>query len=429
MSDRDTIFAEATAPGKAGVAIVRISGRRAADTAGRLIGSLPDPREAAVRTVRDLTGNVIDEGLVIAFPDGASFTGEPVVELQLHGSRAVVAKVLAELSRVEGARLAEPGEFTRRALENGRLDLTQVEGLADLIDAETEAQRVHAMQQATGALRDQAEAWRGKLIRAAALMEATIDFADEEVPEDVSPEVGQILSDLRSEIAEALDSTTFSERLREGFTVAIVGRPNTGKSTLLNRLAGRRAAITSETAGTTRDVIEVRMDLSGLPVTLLDTAGLRETADQVEAEGVDLARGRAANADLRVCLIDPGDAPPIDLGAEDIVLTAKADLHGGQGISGETGLGVDKLISDISERLGRRAPSSGLLTRARHRDVLSGGLAALDAALGAFDSPDAQPELIAQHLRDAVRSLDRLVGRVDVEHILGEIFASFCLGK
>lgn len=427
--DHDTIFAEATAPGKAGVAIIRISGPRAAETASHLIGSPPDPRLASVRTVRGLTGEVIDEALVIAFPNGGSFTGEPVVELQLHGSRAVVSKVLDQLSKVNGARLAEPGEFTRRALENGRLDLTQVEGLADLIDAETEAQRVQAMKQASGVLRDRAEVWRKKLIRAAALIEATIDFADEEVPEDVSPEVGQILTDLRAEVAEALQGTGFSERLRDGFTVAIVGRPNTGKSTLLNRLAGRKAAITSETAGTTRDVIEVRMDLSGLPVTLLDTAGLRETADRVEAEGVGLARDRAAHADLRVCLVDPGEEPPIDLGPEDIVLTAKADIRGVDGISGETGQGVDALIHEISVRLGRRAPSSGLLTRARHRDVVQAGLASLDAAIEALNQPDPLPELIAEQIRDTIRSLDRLVGRVDVEHILGEIFSSFCLGK
>lgn len=340
--DMDTIFALATARGKAGVAVVRLSGPAAHEAVAALCGDVPELRRASVRRLA-WQGEVLDEALVLAFGRGASFTGEDMAELQLHGSLAVVASVIRALSAMQGLRQADPGEFTRRALENGRLDLTQVEGLADLIDAETEMQQRQAMRVLSGAVGKRAEAWRQGLIRAAALIEATIDFADEDVPVDVTPEVREILQGLMTELRRELSGARAAERLRDGFEVAIIGRPNAGKSTLLNALAGREAAITSERAGTTRDVIEVRMNLGGLPVTLLDTAGLRDSEDEIEQIGIARALERAEMADLRVFLQDEtGDLPFLAPREGDIVLQGKADLRPGGlavGISGKTGKG------------------------------------------------------------------------------------------
>lgn len=427
----DTIFALATAHGKAGVAVIRVSGPLAHESGRALAGTLPDPRVAGLRVLKDGQGTRLDEALVLVFPDQNSFTGEPVVEFQLHGSTAVTAAVLRVLGEMAGLRQAEPGEFTRRALENGRLNLAQVEGLADLIDAETEAQRRQALCVLSGDLGRRAEIWRKDLIRAAALLEATIDFADEEVPTDVSPEVSALVrrtvSSLRAEIA----GVKSAERVRTGFEVAIIGAPNVGKSTLLNALAGRDAAITSEYAGTTRDVIEVRMDLSGLPVTLLDTAGLRETSDKVEEIGIARAKARARLADLRVFLVDGEDQPDFAPEPDDIVLKAKADLLEDKSgaISGVSGEGVSALIERITEILSQRTAAIGIATRERHRLSMLRAVDALETAeqmaLGGEDFAD----IAAEELRTAIRALDSLVGRVDVENVLDEIFASFCLGK
>lgn len=324
----DTIFAQATAAGRAGVSIVRVSGPIAHEVCSLMVGKLPDHRGSSLRMVKDSDGEFIDQALVLRFDGPDSFTGEDVVELHLHGSIAIMRRTLSLLGQFQGARLAEPGEFTRRALENGRLDLVQVEGLADLIEAETEAQRKQALQVLSGALGSKIEGWRSSLIRAAALLEATIDFADEDVPVDVSDEVRGLLQTVGSELRTEIEGTKVAERIRTGFEVAIVGAPNVGKSTLLNRLAGRDAAITSNIAGTTRDVIEVRMDIAGLPVTLLDTAGIRESDDVVETLGVELALRRASHADIRVFLLEEGDEPPFQPEDKDLVLTSKADLLG-----------------------------------------------------------------------------------------------------
>ncbi|MDA5092984.1 tRNA uridine-5-carboxymethylaminomethyl(34) synthesis GTPase MnmE [Aliiroseovarius sp. KMU-50] len=428
----DTIFALASARGKAGVAVVRISGPQAFLAARALSGSLPAPRRAGLRRLSALDGTYLDEALVLTFEADASFTGEEVVELQLHGSTAVVRAVLEELGKIEDLRMADPGEFTRRALENERMDLAQVEGLADLLDAETEAQRKQALNVLSGALGEIAEGWRRDLIRAAALLEATIDFADEEVPEDVSPEVDALMGSVMESLGREVAGTRIAERIRDGFEIAIIGPPNAGKSTLLNVLAGRDAAITSEVAGTTRDVIEVRMDLAGLPVTLLDTAGIRDSDDQVEVIGIDRARARAARADLRIFLMENANTElRISPEPEDVIAYGKADISGGEGfcISGKTGQGVDELISRITSVLENRVQSVGIATRERHRHEMQRAFDALERARIEVEFGQYRAELAAEELRGAVRALDSLVGRVDVEMILDEIFSSFCLGK
>ena len=425
----DTIFALATVPGRSGVAVIRVSGPQAVGGVSVLAGSLPAEGRSLRRLV-DGQGVTVDEALILVFPEGRSFTGESVVEIQCHGSIAVVRRLLQMLGEQPGFRPAEAGEFTRRALVNGRLDLAQVEGLADLVEAETEAQRRQAMRIFDGDLGRLVDAWRSRLIRAAALVEATIDFADEEVPVDVRPEVEALLALLIQEMKRELDGVRTAERLRHGFEVAIIGKPNVGKSTLLNRLAGREVAITSEYAGTTRDIIEVRLDLGGIPVTFLDTAGLRtDVVDPVEAIGIERARKRAADADLRVILLEQGDDVPVS-GDDDIVVIGKSDTMGGVGgVSGLTGQGVDALLSEIEARLSLRMASIGVAVRERHAVGLRSAVGVLSGVLQRIDRIGDFPELVAQDIRDVLTSVDSLIGRVGVEDFLDEIFASFCIGK
>ncbi len=426
----DTIFALASARGKAGVAVIRVSGPSAHVAVSELC-VLPPPRQAALRRLV-WQGEVLDEALVLLFAAGASFTGEASVELHLHGSTAVVARVLQALAAMNGLRLAEAGEFTRRALENGRLDLTQVEGLADLIDAETEAQRKQALRVLSGALGQRVEAWRLDLVRAAALIEATIDFADEDVPLDVSPEVQALIDGLLAQLRGELDGARAAERIRDGFEVAIVGAPNAGKSTLLNALAGREAAITSEVAGTTRDVIEVRMDIAGLSVTLLDTAGLRDSVDVIERIGVERALERARQADLRIFLqAEPDEVLMLLPEIDDLVVLGKADTREGVAlaVSGKTGVGIDWLIGEIAASLSARAASAGLLIRERQRIAMHVAVSGLESARDRMGQVQNLPELVAADLRASMRALEVMVGRIDVENLLDEIFSSFCIGK
>lgn len=427
----DTIYALASAQGRAGVSVIRVSGPSAFFAGKLLAGTLPEPRKAVTRILRDHSGEVLDHALVVRFEGPRSFTGEDVVELHVHGSISVVQAILTELGLQDDLRVAEPGEFTRRALENGKLDLAQVEGLADLIDAETEAQRKQAVRVFSGALGDRVESWRSKLIRSAALLEATIDFADEEVPVDVSPEVLELLGQVKEDLEREIAGTFVAERIRLGFEVALVGPPNVGKSTLLNRLAGRDAAITSDIAGTTRDVIEVRMDLKGLPVTFLDTAGLRDSEDAIESIGVTRAIDRAKSADLRVFLATPGEELMLSPVDDDLVLHAKADLSETveNGISGKTGAGVSELVDRIQRTLQQRTSGTGLATHARHRVAMERSGDALDHALDIVARGPEQYDIAAEELRSAIRALEALVGRIDVENLLDEIFSSFCLGK
>lgn len=425
----DTIFALASARGKAGVAVIRVSGDQAFAAGRALCGDLPPPRRAGLRDLR-FGGAVLDQALVLVFEAGGSFTGEPVVELQVHGGVAGVRAILQALAAQPGLRLAEPGEFSRRALESGRMDLTQIEGLADLIDAETEAQRRQAVAVMSGHLGRRAEDWRADLVRASALLAAVIDFSDEEVPEEVSEEVLSLLDGIGAGISRELAGAGAAERIREGFEVAIVGAPNVGKSTLLNALAGREAAITSDVAGTTRDVIEVRMEIGGLAVTLLDTAGLRESGDRVERIGIERGLDRARAADLRIFLKEGGERLPLEPEPEDIVVQAKADLGPERegSVSGKTGAGLDGLILRIGAVLAGRVSGSSLVIRERHRHALSVALASIGSAREVLER-QGPVELAAAELHASARALEVMIGKVGVEDLLDEVFSRFCIGK
>ncbi|EIE50064.1 tRNA uridine-5-carboxymethylaminomethyl(34) synthesis GTPase MnmE [Salipiger aestuarii] len=426
----DTIFALASAPGKAGVAVIRISGPLSWEAVRLLVGVIPQPRQSTLRKLRDPDGEILDEALVLVFDQGASFTGERVAELHLHGSIAIQRAVLRVLEGIAGLRMAEAGEFTRRALENDCLDLTQVEALSDLIEAETESQRIQALRVFSGALGKRIESWRRMLIEAAALLEATIDFADEEVPVDVTGDVLARITAVISAVGREIDGMNAAERIRTGFEVAILGAPNVGKSSLLNALAGRDAAITSDIAGTTRDVIEVRMDIQGLPVTLLDTAGLRETQDPIEKIGISRALQRASLSDLRVVLVDEHGIPDVPLGDSDLILTTKADLTGdASGISAYTGQGLDHLLSEIGHRLSAIIQGAGLATRERHRVAFFDGRESLERSIQLLNRGPGFYDLAAEEIRAAIRALEILVGRIDVENLLDEIFSTFCIGK
>jgi tRNA modification GTPase len=443
--DRDTIFALSSGRPPAAVGVVRISGPQARSALEKLIGRVPAPRRASLARLRDpATGDVIDEGLALWFPGPNSETGEDIVELQVHGGRAVIAAVLAVLGRFAGLRHAEAGEFTRRAFENGRMDLTAVEGLADLVAAETEAQRRQAFLQLRGLLGERAETWRQRLIEAVALVEAGIDFSEEDdVPSGLMARSLDLIRPLADEISNAMAG--HGERLREGLRVAIAGPPNAGKSTLFNRLARREAAIVSPFPGTTRDVLELHLDLGGYPVTVLDTAGIRETSDPIEREGVRRAGEQAAAADLVLWVVDGTikNGPLAQL-PKGWVVVNKMDLVDSREsansessfisgkpihfISSTTGAGVDKLVGAISKFAERFfTGEAALVTRERQRTHLRETVVALQGAQQA--ARDGREEIMAEQLRLATRALGRLLGRVDVEDVLDVIFRDFCIGK
>jgi tRNA modification GTPase len=437
----ETIFALSSGRVPAAIAVVRISGPRARFGLETFIGKIPEPRRAKYATFRDPDSReTIDDGLALWFPAPASETGEDIAELHLHGGRAILAAVFRVLGHIHGFRPAEAGEFTRRALLNGKLDLAAVEGLGDLVAAETEAQRRQALAQFRGALSAKVEAWRARLVDALALVEAAIDFSDEDdVRGDLPRSSMKIAGELAAEIRPVLADATRGERLREGFTVAITGAPNVGKSTLLNKLAEREVAIVSPTPGTTRDAIEVALDLKGVPVVLVDTAGMRETNDPVEAEGVRRARARAEAADLVLWLIDNAraDARPETMSRSAWPVRTKADLIDSESqrglrnqgfivVSAKTGLGIDELIAKLSKEAERLGGEPALVTRERQRHALAEALQHLEAISTAPPPPE---ELIAEELRLAARALGRITGRVDIEEVLGEIFKNFCIGK
>lgn len=414
-----TIYAETTPPGRGGVSVLRISGPDSVAIASDLAGPMPPARQASLRILRD-NGEVLDHALVLYFNKGASFTGEEVVEFHLHGAPVIAARVMKALAN-RGLRLAEAGEFTRRAFINGKMGLVDIEGLGDLLAAETEGQRQLAMRVADGDLTRQVTKWRDQLIEAGALVMASIDFADEEVPDEVPAQVIDIVNTLVADFRQVLQGYPAAERIRSGFTIAIIGPPNAGKSSLLNHLSGREVAIVSALAGTTRDVIEVHGEVGGMAVTFLDTAGLRETDDQIEAIGVALARSRAEKADIRVH-IAPDGAVDRDLWQEgDLSYRSKAD-HGG-GISAHTGAGIDEMMEKLSEVLKTRVSGAGLIAHQRQADCVSTALAALS------DISQLDSEFLAEALRDATNALDRLVGKIGAEDYLDVVFSRFCIGK
>jgi tRNA modification GTPase len=443
----DTIYALSSGALPSGVAVIRISGPRAEPALLALTRPLPKPRKAALRTLRYPDGGVIDQGLVLWFPAPGSYTGEDAAELQVHGGPAVVEALVDALAAL-GLRLAEPGEFTRRAFENGKLDLAQAEGVADLIDAETDAQRRQALDQLGGRLSEAQARWRDALEEALAMFEAAVDFPDEEVPADVAGRARPVLQRLVAELEAAAADAERGERVREGFRIALLGAPNAGKSTLLNALARREAAIVTATPGTTRDVIEVPMVFAGYKVLMADTAGLREAHDEIEAEGIRRARAWAAAADLRLWLVDGSSAEipdvPLEIRPDDLCLITKRDLAsgpaGGWAAQQAKRLGIPSaeitargpgdlswleatLAERVIDRLAGAEPPAA--TRLRHRDLLEEAADRLRSAL----SHDERLELAAEDVRLAARALDRITGRIDPEAVLGRIFATFCIGK
>ncbi len=439
----DTIFALASGAGRGGVAVLRLSGPRAAAALAALtLRDLPAPRRASLRRLFDAaSGEALDDALILWFPAPDSFTGEDVAELHVHGGRAVVGAVTDVLSGVAGLRIARPGEFSRRAFDNGRLDLAQAEGLADLIEAETEGQRRQALRQMEGALSRLTEDWSTRLVSALALLEADIDFPDEGLPTSLAQEIQPIVDGLITDLAAHVATARRGESVREGFRIAILGAPNSGKSTLLNKLLGREAAIVSETAGTTRDVVEGRIEIAGYPVWIADTAGLRETDNAIEAEGVRRALACAAEADLRLLVVDSTtEAPPpshVTLAPGDLVLLNKMDKAGVSfppttsdtlRISAKTGQGLTGVRARLDQTITDRLHNDEIapLTRARHREAVQ---LALEATLRAKQALQRGPELVAEDLRLAGRAIGRLTGRFDVEQVLDAVFAKFCIGK
>jgi tRNA modification GTPase len=435
-----TIYALSSAPGRAGVAVVRVSGPGAREIVGVLCGQIPAPRRAALRTLRTVRGEPIDRALVLWMPGPSSFTGEDIAEFHVHGGRAIVASLLDAIGAT-GARPAERGEFTRRAVENGKLDLTQAEAVLDLVDADTEAQRRQALRQFGGGLGRLYEGWRGRLVAALAWSEAEIDFSDEDIPGELIDRSRLQVSDIIEEIQVHMNDSRRGEIIREGVHLTVIGPPNAGKSSLINALAKRDVAIVHETAGTTRDVIEVTLDIDGVPVIVSDTAGLRDTADAVEQEGVRRALARAASADLSLLVLDSSVVDPLaglaseTVAAAALVVWNKADLprrappadRPSLLLSVRTGEGWTGLMNQLSRLVAEKADAGNeapLITRARHRQALGDASAALRRAVTARE-----PELFAEDLRLAARAIGRITGRVDVEELLDVIFRDFCIGK
>ena len=440
---RDTIFALASGAGRAAIAVIRLSGPACAAALATLApkAAFAD-RAATLATLSDpQTGEALDRALVVRFVKPRSFTGEEMAEIQATGGRATIAGILAALAKLPGLRPAEAGEFAWRAFENGKLDLAEVEGLADLVEAETAAQRRQALGVASGALSRESEAIRAKLVEAMAIVEAQIDFSDVEDAEALS--LGQAraaAAEVAGRLRAALAGAEAGARLREGFTVVIAGPPNVGKSTLMNALARREVSIVSAIPGTTRDLVEAALDLRGFPVTLVDTAGIRESDDPIEREGVARARRRAARADLTLWLSDRGDGapPPPATGGPTLVVLTKADLRppvdgaaspdAPLSVSALTGAGIDRLLDAVADLAEERmsGPGPALIARERQRAAFADALAALERAL---DPAAEELELVAEDLRLAARAMERVVGRIDVEDVLGDIFSRLCVGK
>ncbi len=429
-----TIFAPATAKGKSAVAIIRISGKHTLEILTNISGVNLRPREMVLRRIiHPKNREVLDEALVVYFPKGRSYTGEDSAELHLHGSRATLKAVMSCLLD-EGLRMAEPGEFTYRALLNGQMDLAQIEGLGDLIEAETETQRKQAQRALDGEISHSTISWKNELIHCLALLETEIEFSEEEIPEDIKNQTISTLLGLRDTLLNEVKGVDMAERLRDGFEVAIIGPPNSGKSTLLNYLAGREAAITSNYAGTTRDVLEVYMEVEGLPVCFLDTAGIRESSDPIEKIGIEKTKKRAKDADLRIFLQEPNLAtfPGVEWQEGDLKLMAKVDLvkeNDLKGVSGLTGQGVNHMLEDIARELENRIEKVGVMNNTRQRQAIERAITYLVKAELELAGTNGRSEIAAEELRQAIRALETITGAIDIEQVLGEIFSNFCIGK
>ena len=436
---RDTICALASGPPPSAISILRISGPHVEEIISACLSvDQLKPRHATLVDLSDESNRLIDSGLAVFMPGPASYTGEDTLEISLHGGRVITELALRAIMSA-GARLAEPGEFTRRAFEAGKLDLTRAEAVADLIDAESEAQHQQALKQMDGALEKLYAGWREDLTTCLALLEASIDFPDEEdAPDRVDAPVRERLSRLDRDLKDALDQGNITERIRDGFKIAILGKPNAGKSTLLNQISKREAAIVTDIPGTTRDVVEVRLTLGGYLVWLSDTAGLRETSDFVEAEGVRRARKAADEADLRIWVYDAREDFQSDgVRPGDLVIANKSDLVSPDSVSRETlslaaktGEGVSELEAKIVQRLSRLTQNVGapMITRARHRQGIERALHYVETARAHLDS-QLGPEFVAEDVRQASRELGMLTGHIDPDTVLGAVFSSFCIGK
>ena len=430
----DTIFALATPEGKSGVAIIRVSGKNAFQLFEKFSCPPVNPNEMGLRTLI-VNKKLLDEALILCFGEGRSFTGEKVVEIHHHGSLAIIQKCLSVLGGISDFRMANPGEFTKRAFEHGRLDLSQVEGLSALIDAETTAQLDQAQRVFKGALGKVVGGWRKHLISSKALVESAIDFSDEDIPQDLLKPIRTKISVIKSDLRKEIDGTIISERISSGFEVAIIGAPNVGKSTLFNALLKRKAAITSNIAGTTRDVIEARLDIGGIPLTILDTAGIRNAKGSIEKTGVKLALARAKNADLRIFVSDNNifDSFGLKVRDGDLKINNKSDLKKNKdvdiSISAKFGDGIDELLEIMVKIFKEKVGKASIAINERHRNSMVRALNALDAAERELNSGMKNIELCAEEINIAIRAMDSLVGSIDVEEVLGEIYSKFCIGK
>ena len=430
----DTIFALATPEGKSGVAIIRVSGKNAFQLFGKFSCPPVKPNGMGLRKLI-VDNKLLDEALILCFGEGHSFTGEKVVEIHHHGSLAIIHVCLSVLGSISDFRMANPGEFTKRAFEHGRLDLSQVEGLSALIDAETTVQLDQAQRVFKGALGKVVGGWRKDLISSKALIETAIDFSDEDITQDLLKPIKTNISVIKSELRKEIDGTVVSERISSGFEVAIIGAPNVGKSTLFNALLRRKAAITSKIAGTTRDVIEARLDLGGIPLTVLDTAGIRNAKGSIEKMGVELALERAKNADLRIFVSDNGtfDSFGLKVLDGDLRINNKSDLKKKKdidiSISAKFGDGIDELLEIMVKIFKEKVGKASIAINERHRNSMVRALKALEAAERELGSGMKNIELCAEEINIAIRSMDSLVGSIDVEEVLGEIYSKFCIGK
>lgn len=433
MKIDDTIFGCATAYGKSAIAVFRISGKKSWDIVEKLAGDLPHKeRHLEVKWLKTPSGDFLDQAMIVIFNENNSFTGEKLAELHIHGSLAVINSINSILSEIPRVRFAEAGEFTQRALKNDRLNLAEIEGLGDLLAAETEAQRRQSLRLLRGEMGKKVEKWREKLLKICALSEAIIDFPEEDIPQNIYNDIKILLDELLKNLTKEIEGIYWAERVRNGFEVAIVGLPNSGKSTLINAIAGRDIAIISETPGTTRDIIELHTEIKGMPITFIDTAGQRDAIDKIEKIGIKKAKERSENADLRIILTEKEDISEIFYEEGDLIYNSKADIKKESSfpkISGKTHEGIAEMLEKIGEIMSVRANSVGVAVNSRHHYVIKNAIKSLETAKNQLDKADYPIEIIAENLRNGMNALESLIGVIGIEQVLEQIFSKFCIGK